>query len=84
MKEEARKEVGILWCLGSMFQEQGGGWRRGKKCAVGVICGDCLLCWKREGEKGKWERVESWERKRKRKGNCGGEGGGGGGGGASS
>lgn len=42
MKEEARKEVGILWCLGSTFQEQGGG--GGKKCAVGVICGDCLLC----------------------------------------
>lgn len=43
--KEARKEVGILWFLGSMFQEQGGGGRRrGKKCAVGVICGDCLLC----------------------------------------
>lgn len=42
MKEEARKEVGILWCLGSTFQEQRGG--GGKKCAVGVICGDCLLC----------------------------------------
>lgn len=44
--KEARKEVGILWFLGSMFQEQGGGGGggRGKKCAVGVICGDCLLC----------------------------------------
>ena len=41
-KEDARKDVGILWCLGSMFQEQGGG--GGEKCVVGVICRDCLLC----------------------------------------